>query len=259
MPARTRRALLVAAVAAIGMPLLAAAPSVSAAGSPTIRPGGEVNLGEVSCEIGAVMRQGHTVYLAIPASCGGIDAGKVQPQACYGPTIPVGVPVSIGGAKHHGTLVYNSFSEMQHDGVTNPNRCHYNDLALVRVNRHDRHLVSATIPSSGAPRSIAARLPKSGTPLRFGSNSATAGATQAHGWVLMASTSAMLKTADTGAPVTVGKRLVGMLVVLPKGPIPNVPLFEAPAQIFNLARAIHLLHQVPKFRHVHVVHAGEKV
>jgi hypothetical protein len=243
------------------LPLLIGAPVAGAAasGTATIHPGGEVNFGGTSCEVGAVMHQGHTVYLAVPASCGGIDPGKVQPQGCYGPITPVGVTVSIEGAKHRGQLVYDSFTEMQLQGETAANRCYYNDLALVRVNRHDRARVTATIPGTGAPRHVLGTLPKSGTAMKFSSNSATAGATQHDGWMLAASTMAMLKTANSGAPVTVGNNLVGMLLVLPKGPIPGVPLLQAPAQIYNLSRAIHELHRVHRFRHVTLVHSGQRV
>jgi hypothetical protein len=254
------RVLVLVATAALGVPLVTTSPGAVAASRPaaTIHPAGEVNFGGVSCEIGAVMRQGHTVYLAIPASCGGIDAGKVQ-DGCAEPITPAGLPVSIEGAKHRGHLVYNSFTAMQSRGDVSPNRCYYNDLALVKVNRHDRHRVTATIPGTGAPRSVLATLPKSGTSLKFGANTATAGATQHQGWVLLANTMAMLKTANVGAPVTIGNKLVGMLLVLPKGPIPMVPLLQQPGQIFNLARAIKQLHKLPRFRHVRLVHAGERI
>ena len=253
-----RRVLVAVALAAMTTPLATGVTEAGAASSAatTIHPGGEVNFGNVSCEIGAVMRQGQTIYLAVPASCGGIDAGKQQPDGCYGPISPTGVPVFIEGAKHRGELVYDSFTEMQLHSVTAHNRCYFNDLALVRVNRHDRHLVTATIPGTGAPRRVLTTLPKSGTALRIGSNTGTAAATLHGGWVLTASTMAMLKTADVGAPVTVGNDLVGMLLVLPKGPIPSAPLFQQPAQIYNLSRAIQQLHKIPRFRHVALVRAG---
>ena len=253
------RVLVLAALLALGVPVATASPQALAAphAAAGIHPGGEVNFGNVSCEIGVVMRQGHNLYLAIPGSCGGIHLGKVQ-DGCSEPLTPVGSPVSIQGARHHGLLVYNSFTQMQRTGVTDPNRCYYNDLALVRVNRHDRHLVTATIPGTGAPRSVLTTLPKSGTSMKVGGATASAGATRHGGWVLETSTMAMLKTADVGAPVTIGNKLVGMLLVLPKGPIPMVPLLQSPGQIFNLARAIKQLHKVHRFRHVALVRAGQR-
>jgi hypothetical protein len=228
------------------------------AASTSIHPGGEVNFGDISCEIGAIMRQGPTVYLAIPASCGGIDLGKTQ-DGCVEPVTPLGIPVSIEGARFRGTTVYNSFTEMQKTGVRGMNRCFYNDLSLIRVDRRDRSRVTATIPGTAAPKVVPASLPKSGTALRLGSDSGTAGATHNSGWAAEVSSMAMLKTADAGAPVTVGNKLFGMLTVLPAGPIPMVPLIEQPGQVYSLARAIKELRAVPRFRHIQLVRAGQHV
>ena len=249
------RVLVLAALLALGVPVATASPQALAAphAAAGIHPGGEVNFGNVSCEIGAVMRQGHNLYLAIPGSCGGIHLGKVQ-DGCSEPLTPVGSPVSIQGARHHGLLVYNSFTQMQRTGVTDPNRCYYNDLALVRVNRHDRARVSAAIPGVGVPSRVVAKLPSNGSALRVGATSAKAGATHRNGWELdLSSPPAMWKKADCGSPVTIGKRLVGMLLVLPKGPIPGAPVAQAAAQTYNLSRAIKYLRTTPHFHHAHVV------
>ncbi|HWA65896.1 MAG TPA: hypothetical protein VG899_05950 [Mycobacteriales bacterium] len=240
-------------------PAVAAATSATGAGAAkTIHPGGEVNFGDISCEIGAVMRQGATVYLAVPASCGGIDLGKVQ-DGCVEPVSPGGVPASIGGAIYRGTLVYNSFTEMQKTGVRSPDRCYFNDLALIRVDRRDRTRVTATIPDTSGPRMVSTSMPASGTALRFGSASGSAGGTHNAGWATDVTSTAMLKTADAGAPVTVADKLVGMLTVLPAGPIPDVPLFQTPGQVYSLAKAIKLLREVPRFRHIRLVRAGQRV
>jgi hypothetical protein len=249
-----RRLVIGAAIVGLGLPAASgfAASPLGPAPARGIHPGSEVNFGGVSCEVGAVMRQRATVYLAIPASCGGIDLGKVQ-DGCYAPVSPTGLPVSIEGAKHHGTLVYNSFTVMQREGVTRHNLCYYNDLALVRVDRRDRHLVSASIPGVGAPRGIFRRLPASGTSLKLGTASGTAGATHHRGWEVDATTVSSLSTWQAGAPVTAGSKLVGMLIVLPSGPIPMVPVMQSPAEIYNMARSIALLRKTPGFRHVHLV------
>jgi hypothetical protein len=253
------RILLAVAAAATFAPLLIGPPAVGAVprAVASIHPGGEVNFGGVSCEIGAIMRQGPAVFLAVPASCGGIDAGKVQ-DGCDEPVSPSGVPVSIEGAKYRGHLVYNSFTEMQLAGVMSTQRCYYDDLALVQVNPRDRHLVSAAIPGTAAPLSILSILPRSGTMLQMSSARGTAGATQHHGWLVTDTMTALSKTSNVGAPVTVRKKLVGMLLVLAKGPIPGLPVLQAPAQIYNLARAIRQLHEIPRFRHVRLVQAGQR-
>lgn len=237
----------------------AALPTVGAkaAGAKPIHPGVTVNYGDVSCAVGAVLHHRKKVYLAVPASCGGIDAGKAN-NTCYGPMTPVGSPVSIEGAKHRGRLVYSSYTQMQLRGERSARKCSFNDLTLVRVNRHDVHLVSGTIPGTSAPRRIASTLPNDGTSLSVGTKSATAGSTYERGWSLDVNLSGMFKTADVGTAVTAGRTLVGMLVVLPKGPIPNIPLLQAPAEVFNLSRAITELHRTPGFRHVTLLKAGQR-
>jgi hypothetical protein len=243
----------------LGVPAVTALPgsTVAAAPAKTIHPGGEVNFGGISCEVGAVLRQGKTVYLAVPASCGGIDLGKVQ-NGCVEPITPLGVPAFIEGAQHRGDVVYNSFTEMQKTGVLNQNHCYYNDLALVRVDRRDRGRVTATILNTAAPTSLPTSMPSSGTSLRLGAATGSAGTTHNAGWATDLSSMAMLKTADAGAPVTVGNKLFGMLTVLPAGPIPDVPLMQTPGQVYSLAKAIKLLRAVPRFRHIQLVRAGQR-
>lgn len=246
-PRILRRLAVAATTVGLGLPMVAGLPgptASAASAATTIHPGGEVNFGDVSCEIAAVLRQGHAVYLAVPASCGGIDLGKVQ-EGCDEAVSPVGSPVSIQGATHRGTLVYSSFTEMQRKGVTSRDRCYYNDLALIRVNRKDRHLVTGT-----ALQGPTSPLPGSGTSLLLGTAKATAGATHHHGWEVDASTMSTFSTWQAGAPVTAGDKLVGMLIVLPKGPIPMVPLMQAPAQVYNLARSLAEVRTTPGFHHL---------
>ncbi|HWC36644.1 MAG TPA: hypothetical protein VG650_17685 [Mycobacteriales bacterium] len=233
--------------------VVGASPNASAAVAKTIHPGVSVNYGDVTCTVGAVLRQRHRYYLAVPSSCGGIDLGKPEQDGCVSPQTPVGSPVSIEGAKHRGTLVYSSFSEMQLHSDTNPNRCYYNDLALIRVDRRDDARVSAAIPGVGVPRRVLSKLPASGTALKVGGDSATAGATHHKGWELDASSAtAMFKTPDCGSSVTAGPDLVGMLLVLPKGPLPGAPVAQSAAQTFNLFRALQYLRRTPGFHRVHL-------
>jgi hypothetical protein len=214
-----------------------------------IHPGVHVNYGDVTCAVGAVMREGRRLFLAVPASCGGVNLGKTQ-DGCSAPQSPKGVPVSIQGAKHPGTLVYSSYSEMQLHGVTNPTRCYYNDLSLVRVDRRDRAKVSAAIPGVGVPRRVLAKLPAKGTALRIGSTPGTAGATHHNGWELdFSSPTATFTTSDCGTSVTAGPNLVGMFLILPKGAVPGI---QSPPETYNLARAIRYLRQTPGFHRIHL-------
>ncbi|HVV76856.1 MAG TPA: hypothetical protein VHC43_12540 [Mycobacteriales bacterium] len=230
-----------------------AVPNAAAAPAKTIHPGVSVNYGDVTCTVGVVLRAGHQVYLAAPASCGGIDLGKSNQDGCSSPQTPVGSPVSIEGAKHPGTLVYSSFGEMQLHSDTNPNRCYYNDLTLIKVDRRDRARVSPAIPGVGVPKRVVAKLPAPQSALKVAGSAATAGNTHHDGWELdLSSPTAMWKTPDCGSPVTAGRNLVGMLLVLPKGPIPGAPVAQSPAATYNLWRSIRYLRHQHGFHHVHL-------
>jgi hypothetical protein len=222
----------------------------SAAPGSGIHPGSSVTFGDVTCQAGAVMRQGHALYLAIPASCGGIDPGKVQ-DGCAEPETPIGVHVRIGGARHHGTLVYNSFTQMQLHGVRSPTLCYYNDLALVRLDRRDASRVSGRIPGMRAPSRIASSSP-SGAALVVGSRPATAGAHHHGGWEQDISGAESFTTADVGAPTIRNNRLVGMLTVLPAGLI-----MKSAAEIYSFSRAVRQLHKVAGFHRVKLLRAGQ--
>jgi hypothetical protein len=238
---------------ATAVSFLVGVPDTGAATAKTIHPGVSVNYGDVTCTVGVVLKAGRRVFLGVPSSCGGIDLGKKGQDGCSSPQTPVGSPVSIAGAKHRGKLVYSSFSQMQLNGDTNPRRCYYNDLALVRVDRRDRARVSAAIPGVGVPRRVAAKLPAKGTSVKIGTTAGTAGATHNSGWEMdLDSPTGMFRKPDCGSPVTVGRTLVGLLLVLPKGPIPMVPAAQEPAQTFNLSRSIHYLRQQTHFHRVHL-------
>jgi hypothetical protein len=249
----SRRGLGVALCVVALTSVVGGAPGAQAKPAKTIHPGVSVHYGDVTCAVAAVMKQHKRLFLAVPASCGGIDLGKPT-DGCSSPQAPIGLPVSIQGAKHRGRLVYSSFAQMQLNGDTNPNRCYYNDLALVQVARKDRARVSAAIPKVGVPTGVVAKLPGKGTALRIGGSTGSAADRHHNGWVLdlTSSPTAMFRTPDCGVPVTTGRRLVGMLLILPKGPIPMVPLFQSPAQTYNLARAVKYLKRTPGFRHVHI-------
>jgi hypothetical protein len=224
------------------LPGVPGAAATTAAGS--IHPGVSVTFGGVTCEAGAILHRGHTEFLAIPASCGGIDPGKVQ-DGCAEAETPAGIPVQIGGARHRGIVVYNSFTEMQLEGVTSSTKCYHNDLALVRIDPRDASRVSSRIPGMSAPRHIAAGSPKSGSHMTVGRAAATAGASHDHGWEQDFTSLANLGTTDVGASVMSANHLVGMLIVVPSG-----LLLKAPAEVYSFAKALHLLHRVRGFHHV---------
>ncbi len=240
------------AVSVALLPALAGSPAAHAATPSGIHPGVAVTFGGITCKAGAIMRQGARLYVAIPASCAGIQPGVLQ-DGCAAAETPIGIPVHIAGARHHGTLVYNSFTEMQLHGVTDKTMCDYNDLALVRINRRDASRVSGAIPGSKAPQQVTAARPTSGTAMTVNRAPATAGATHHHGWEHDFTTLAALGPADVGAPVVFANQLVGMLTVLPSGLVA-----KSPAETYSLAKAMWQMHKVAGFRHVVLLRAGQR-
>jgi hypothetical protein len=212
-----------------------------------------VTFAGITCRAGAILHQGTRVFVAVPASCGGIEPGKVQ-DGCAEAEAPLGVPVHIAGARHHGTLVYNSFTEMQLHGVRSPTRCYYNDLALVRVNRHVYSRVSGAIPGTAGPRRVSGLRPAAGAQMTAGSDPATAGRGHHHGWERDVTVVGDPAPSDVGEPVMSGNHLLGMLTVLPSG-----VLVAAPGEVYSLAKALEQLHKVPGFRHVTLLRAGQRV
>jgi len=247
-----RRFVSACAVVAVLLPVAASWPGMGAAAAvpPGIHPGSSVTFGDVTCQAGAVLRQRHRLFLAIPASCGGIDPGKVQ-DGCAEAESPLGVPVKIGGARHKGRLVYNSFTEMQLHGVLSPTLCYYNDLALVKIDRRDASRVSGRIPGRQAPSRIASGAP-AGAAVSVGSEPGTAGAIHHHGWEQDINSVGPFTTADVGAPISRDNYLIGMLIVLPAGAV-----MPAPAEVYNFAKAMRQLHKVRGFHHVRLLRASQ--
>jgi hypothetical protein len=239
---------LVALIAAGGLALPAFAPgsgSVAAAAQrPSIRPGVKVTFGGVTCIAGPILRQGRFRYVAVPASCGGIDQGQVQ-DGCVEAETPLGVPVHIQNAPHRGILVYNSFSWMQLHGVRNPTRCYYNDLALIRIDPRDNHLVSDNQPGLDPPRHVSRRNPKSGSMVNAGSSNGTAGSTHHHGWELDITIAGQVTKSQLGTAVVKHSQVIGMLTVVPQGLVPI-----GTSQVYSLNKSLALLHRVRQFRRV---------
>lgn len=248
-----RLAVALSAVAGLLPATVGLAGSAAALGATRgIHPGVSISFGGVTCTAGPILRQRHAVFIAIPASCGGIDEGKVQ-DGCVEAETPIGSPVQIGGAHHRGLLVYNSFSHMQLHGVQSLTRCYYNDLALVKVDRRDVHLVSGRIPGQAAPNRVSRRSPSSGSSLRIGAMSGTAGATHHHGWELDVTITGTLSKAQVGTTATQGPRVVGMLTTIPQGVLPM-----GASGVYSFAKELKALRQVHGYHHVRLLAAGER-
>jgi hypothetical protein len=227
--------------------------TVARAAGPTARPihpETAVTVAGITCQAGVALRQGTTVYLGIPASCAGPQPGQVQ-DGCQQAEAPIGSPVTVSGAHHRGILVYNSFTRMQLAGTTNAARCDADDLALVRLNRADRHLVAGAIPGVNAPTAVSHHGPAAGSTVRLGSGNQTAQASTEAGWVYNIRVYGSLPTSDLGEPLVQSGHLMGMLTVLPS----LVP-FAPKAEVYNLHRALVDLRRTHGFHHVALIRAG---
>jgi hypothetical protein len=211
-----------------------------------IHPGVVVKIAGVDCKAGVLLHRGKTVFVGVPGSCAGgdLDVGKKQ-DGCAAATAPAGTPVQVAGQRHRSLLVYNSFTRMQGEGVTNRRKCQYNDLALVQLSPADGKAASAKIPGSVAPNSVRQHPPASGTHVMLGASGATTAGATNHGWVYPLSNSPAVGATDVGTPVVHRHQLVGLLTIVPSGVVARTS-----AAAYNLHRAMTFLHRVPGFHHV---------
>jgi hypothetical protein len=260
---RPKRHLFIAPIALGLIGAVAAAPisTAFAATSHPIRPGVSVTIAGTRCTAGPVLRQKAKVYVAIPASCGGISPGKVQ-DGCTEANAPIGVPVQINGARHAGVLVYDSFARMQSLGTRSKRLCDDNDLALVQVDSRDRARVAPSIDGKHAPTGASRRALAQGRTLTLGSHAATAGASHQGGWEYDVNSTATLSATDVGSSALVGRKLLGMLTVVPGSMVPSLPISAAvspTAKVYSFAKALQFLRKTPGFHHVSLVKIGEHV
>jgi len=249
------RAVLVPGVAALVGVATTAPPAVAASGAQHARPNANVNFFDMGCKSGFLLHQGKRVYVAITASCTALplDEGKLQ-NGCRAATAPLGTPARVAGAKRRAILVYNSFTRMQGTGVKRHNLCDFNDLALLKLAKHDAKRARGGIPGLSAPTSVSKQGPKSGSTVSFGEATATAGDIKHNGWVYELSATPSVDGTDVGTPVTHGGLLYGMLTAIPQGSVS-----QTPATVYNVDRAIRYARQMHKFRHLKLLAAGKKV
>src|SRR3954468_24121006 len=138
---------------AIGAPSAAAAPAWAPAATATIHPGVQVFTDGAQCTANFAFADATDVYLGQAAHCSGIGAAT-DTNGCTAQSLPLGTPVDITGADHPGTLVYNSWLQMQSLGETDPDTCAFNDLALVKVGPADVAKVNPSIPFWGGPTGL---------------------------------------------------------------------------------------------------------
>lgn len=253
IPALTRGAVAVT-IGAAGWLLPTGAQAASGAGHPpwasaktaAIHPGVTVSMGGVSCRAGFVLTDGTHAFIAVPASCSG--AGPVDNSKCDAGQDPLGLPVTIQGAKHDGTLVYSSITTMELRGQKSVNRCAYNDMSLVRIDRRDIKRTNPSVPVLGGPTGVSKDQPAAPDQL---SVYATAPAnaqvlnSAGGGWSYGIMVDAPISAADIGAPVLTAKgQALGM--------VSGVPSSGGQTVVSDLLREIRYLHTLPRFADVHL-------
>jgi len=139
------------AAASLGLaPTSDAAPTWAPAATATIRPGVQTLTHGAQCTANFVFHDANNVYIGQAAHCSG-TGGSTETDGCTSGSLPIGTPVTVGGASQPGTLVYNSWITMQARNETDPDACAFNDFALVRLAPADAAKVNPTVPHWGGP------------------------------------------------------------------------------------------------------------
>jgi hypothetical protein len=224
------------------------------AATATVHPGVPVSIGGVTCTAGFILTDGRRVFLTLTAGCAGAAPGE-DVNGC--PTVresaavdPPRTEAEIQGAKYVGHLVYNSFERMKRLGATGENRCRYNQLALIKIDRRDIKRTNPSVPSLGGPARVARSEPDAPDQLAlFLTSPATAEAleTSAGGWAHSMMVNAHVSASNAGAPVltTSGAALGMVTVVPPQGTV-------GPTTVSNLRRELRVMRHEPGFEHVHL-------
>jgi hypothetical protein len=138
---------LCALACALAMPAAA-----SAAGE--IHPGVQTVTDGAQCTANFIFRDATATYIGQAAHCSGTGAAT-DTNGCTSQSLPIGTPVTVGGATRPGTLVYHSWITMQARNEPNPDACAFNDLALVRLDPADVGRVDPSVPGFGGPTGVA--------------------------------------------------------------------------------------------------------
>jgi hypothetical protein len=176
------RLLAVAAVAVVVLALAAsgaaAAPTFAPAASATVRPGVMTHTQGGQCTANFVFYDGaDALYIGQAAHCSG-TGGSTATNGCTSGSLPLGTPVQVGGASRPGTMVYNSWLQMQAGGERDAATCQYNDLALIKLDPADYGKVNPTIPFWGGPTGLTGSVATGATVLSYGNSSLRGGIEQ---------------------------------------------------------------------------------
>ncbi len=95
-------------------------------------------------------------YLGMAAHCAGTGS-RAAGSGCTAPTLPVGTTVLVrrsDGGTSNASLAYSSWITMRQRGERDPQRCAYNDFALVALAPADAARVDPTMPELGGPTGL---------------------------------------------------------------------------------------------------------
>ena len=160
--------------------LMATATTASAwapAGQATVRPGVQtITSGSGQCTANFVFSDGAATYIGQAAHCSSTGAAN-ETNGCLAASLPNGTSVEIedyrnpGSFPVRGTMVYNSWLEMQADGETDQNACRYNDFALVRLDNAGVAQTNPSIPFFGGPTGVTSTVPQLADVFTYGNSS----------------------------------------------------------------------------------------
>lgn len=245
-------------------PAAAAGPTWAPAKSATIHPGVQLFTKDSQCTANFVYTDGSRVFIGQAAHCSG-TGGNSETDGCTSPSLPLGTPVTVTGAKHPGTLVYNSWLTMQQLKEKNPDACKYNDIALVLLDPADAASVNPSVPIWGGPVALSTTGLKPGDSvysygnsqlgLGTGAISAKQGSSdgdQGNGWSHVVTTSPPGVPGDSGSGFLNGQgNAIGILSTLDVAPDPGAN------GVGDLSRELAYMHAHSQFTAVQLVPGTE--
>ena len=247
-----------AAVSAAMTAALLAAPGVASAWAPegqaTVRPGVQTLTQGAQCTANFVFSNGTTTYIGQAAHCSSTSPANVT-NGCIATSHPIGTTVEIEDYRNpgqfpvRGTMVYNSWLEMQADGETDQNACMNNDFALVRLDNVTADQVNPTIPFWGGPTGVTSTVGQLANVFSYGNSSLRFGIEQlkpkrgtnvqqtAGGWKYDVYTVTPGVPGDSGSAfIDASGRAFGVLSTLAAAPLP------ASNGVSNVKLAIDYMH-----------------
>jgi hypothetical protein len=222
----------------------------ASAATARIHPGVRVTIADVTCRAGFVLTDGRRVFLAVPASCTGVSGGEMS-DGCSEAQVPRTLAAEIQGARYDGKVAYSSFVQMQLHGVTATNKCIYNSLSLVKLDRRDIKRTNPSLPFVGGPTGVARSapaFPAQLTVLLTSPATAQATTTANNGWSHGMVVDGQVDRLAVGSPVlTETGRALGMVTFIPPQGGPGE------TKVSDFYRLLRSLRNHDGFENVHLV------